>query len=69
LAFLTTEEAIINALIAAKTMTGANGDKLYECPEKRLVEILRKYGRIEEELLERLSPFIKHEKFTHFSRF
>ncbi len=43
-----TEEAIINALIAAETMTGANGNKLFECPEDRLIEILRKYNRIKE---------------------
>ena len=43
-----TEEAIINTLIAAKTMTGANGNKMYECPEERLIEILKEYNRIKE---------------------
>jgi len=41
-----TEESIINALLAAKTMTGKNGTKIYELPEDRLMEILRKYNRI-----------------------
>ena len=41
-----TEEAIINALLAAKTMTGINGNKIYELPEERLLEILKKYNRI-----------------------
>ena len=41
-----TEEAIINALLAAKTMTGVNGHTVYELPEERLIEILRKYNRI-----------------------
>ena len=45
---LATEEAIINALIAAETMTGANGNKMYECPEERLIKILKKYNRITE---------------------
>jgi D-aminopeptidase len=41
-----TEESIINALLAAKTMTGKNGTKIYELPEDRLIEIMRKYNRI-----------------------
>ncbi len=41
-----TEESIINALLAAKTMTGKNGTKIYELPEDRLVEIMKKYNRI-----------------------
>jgi D-aminopeptidase len=41
-----TEEAIINALLAAKTMVGKNNTKIYELPEDRLLEILRKYNRI-----------------------
>jgi len=40
-----TEEAIINALLAAETMTGINGTKVYELPEDRLMEILKKYNR------------------------
>jgi L-aminopeptidase/D-esterase-like protein len=41
-----TEEAIINALVAAETMVGVNGNTLFECPEDRLVQILKKYNRI-----------------------
>ncbi len=41
-----TEEAIINALLAAKTMVGKNNTKIYELPEDRLMEILKKYNRI-----------------------
>jgi L-aminopeptidase/D-esterase-like protein len=45
-----TEEAIINALLAAKTMTGINNNKVYELPEDRLIEILKKYNRLKQEL-------------------
>ncbi|RLD74270.1 MAG: S58 family peptidase, partial [Bacteroidetes bacterium] len=41
-----TEESIINALIAAETMVGVNGTIIYELPETRLIEILKKYNRI-----------------------
>lgn len=41
-----TEEAIVNALIAARTMTGINGNTAYGIPHDRLKEILRKYGRL-----------------------
>jgi L-aminopeptidase/D-esterase-like protein len=40
-----TEEAILNALVAAETMTGANGNKVYALPHDRLKEILKRYGR------------------------
>lgn len=40
------EESIINALLAAKTMTGINGNKIYELPEERLLQILKKYNKI-----------------------
>lgn len=43
-----TEEAILNALVAAKTMVGKNGTTVYEMPEERVIEILKKYGRIKE---------------------
>jgi D-aminopeptidase len=42
-----TEEAIINALLAAKTMTGADDLKVPALPHDRLRDILRKYGRLE----------------------
>lgn len=41
-----TEEAIVNALIAAETMVGANGTKVYAIPHDRLKEVLRKYNRL-----------------------
>jgi L-aminopeptidase/D-esterase-like protein len=42
-----TEEAIINALIAAETMTGMNGRTVSAIPHERVRDILRKYGRLE----------------------
>jgi D-aminopeptidase len=41
-----TEEAIINALVAAKTMVGADGNTAYALPHDRLQDILRKYSRL-----------------------
>jgi L-aminopeptidase/D-esterase-like protein len=41
-----TEESILNALIAAKDMTGKNNTKIYALPQDRLIEILKKYNRI-----------------------
>jgi len=41
-----TEEAIINARIAAETMTGINGNTTYALPHDRLREVLRKYNRL-----------------------
>jgi D-aminopeptidase len=41
-----TEEAIVNALVAAETMTGANNRRVIALPHDRLVELLRKYNRL-----------------------
>jgi L-aminopeptidase/D-esterase-like protein len=41
-----TEEAIVNAMIAAETMEGINGNKVYAIPHDRLISILKKYNRI-----------------------
>jgi D-aminopeptidase len=41
-----TEEAIINALVAAQTMRGINGNTFYALPHERLREVLRKYNRL-----------------------
>jgi L-aminopeptidase/D-esterase-like protein len=41
------EEAVINAMVAAETMEGNNGNKVYALPHKRLIEIMKKYNRIE----------------------
>ncbi len=43
-----TEEAIINALMAAETMEGINGNTLYEIPKDELKELLIKYNRLNE---------------------
>ncbi|MGH7530180.1 MAG: P1 family peptidase [Gemmatimonadales bacterium] len=40
-----TEEAIVNAMIAARTMTGANGLRVTALPHERLRAVLRKYNR------------------------
>ena len=40
-----TEEAIVNALLAAETMTGADDVRVTALPHDRLLEALRKYGR------------------------
>ena len=44
-----TEEAIFNAMIAAETMVGINGNTLFALPHDQLIEVLRRYGRIKEE--------------------
>ena len=41
-----TEEAIVNALVAAETMTGINGNTTYAIPHDRLRAALKKYGRL-----------------------
>ncbi len=40
-----TEEAILNALVAAETMTGIDGVTAHALPHSRLVEVMRAYGR------------------------
>jgi L-aminopeptidase/D-esterase-like protein len=35
-----TEEAIINALVAAETMSGINGNKVHALPHDRLKQVL-----------------------------
>ena len=42
------EEAIINAMVAAETMEGINGNKAYALPHDLLIEVLKKYNRIKE---------------------
>jgi len=41
----TTEEAIINALVAAETMIGRDGNKVLAIPHDRLRQVLKKYKR------------------------
>jgi D-aminopeptidase len=43
-----TEEAVVNALVAAKTMTGADGHTVEALPHDRLREVLKKYNRLVE---------------------
>ncbi len=40
-----TEEAIVNALLAAETMTGRDGITAYALPHERLLECMQAYGR------------------------
>ena len=42
-----TEEAIVNALVAARTMTGINGTRVYGIPHDELRSILKRYDRLE----------------------
>jgi L-aminopeptidase/D-esterase-like protein len=43
-----TEEAIINALVAAETMTGIDNHRVVALPHERLKEVLKKYNRLAE---------------------
>ncbi len=40
------EEAIINAMVAAETMTGINNHTVYALPHRQIQELLEKYGRL-----------------------
>jgi L-aminopeptidase/D-esterase-like protein len=40
-----TEEAIVNALLAAETMTGINGNTKHAIPHARLAQVMKKYNR------------------------
>jgi len=41
-----TEEAIVNALVSAKTMVGINGNTIPELPHEEVQELLVEYGRL-----------------------
>lgn len=41
-----TEEAIVNAMVAAETMIGRDGHKVIALPHERLREVLKKYNRL-----------------------
>jgi D-aminopeptidase len=41
-----TEEAVINAMVAAETMTGIENHKVMSLPHDRLREVLKKYNRL-----------------------
>ncbi len=44
-----TEEAVINAMVAAKTMKGVNDREVIALPHDRLREVLKKYNRLVDE--------------------
>ena len=41
-----TEEAIINALVAAETISGVDGNTAYAIPHDRLKQVMKKYNRL-----------------------
>jgi D-aminopeptidase len=41
-----TEEAVVNAMVAAETMKGINDFEVMALPHDRLREVLRKYNRL-----------------------
>jgi D-aminopeptidase len=41
-----TEEAILNALVAAETMVGRDGNTAHRLPYERLVDVMRRHGRL-----------------------
>jgi len=41
-----TEEAVVNAMLAAETMTGADGIRVLRLPGDRVVAAFRKYNRM-----------------------
>jgi L-aminopeptidase/D-esterase-like protein len=43
-----TEEAILNAMVAAETMKGFGGNTVFALPHNRLKVILKKYNRLQE---------------------
>ncbi len=42
-----TEEAIVNAIVVARTMTGINGNTVHALPHDRLRAVLTKYNRLQ----------------------
>ena len=45
-----TEEAIINALVAAEDLEGINGNKWFAIPHDRIREILKKYSKLQADI-------------------
>ena len=41
-----TEEAVVNSMVAAETMTGINGATYYGLPHKELIRILKKHNKL-----------------------
>ena len=46
-AALATEEAIVNAMIAAETMKGRDDNVSFAIPHDRLVDVMKKYNRLD----------------------
>lgn len=42
-----TEEAVVNSMLAAETMTGYDGHKIVALPHERLREVMKKYSRLQ----------------------
>ncbi len=42
-----TEEAIVNAMVGAETMTGFNGTRVYALPHDKLQNVLKKHDRLQ----------------------
>lgn len=40
------EEAVVNAMLAAETMDGINGNKAYGLPHQAVLDVLKKYNRV-----------------------
>jgi hypothetical protein len=45
------EEAIINAMIAAETMEGINGNTSYRLPHDATIEVLKKFNRFQPNII------------------
>ena len=43
-----TEEAIINSLFAAETTKGRDGHEIKELPEKEVLDLMKKYGKLKD---------------------
>ena len=41
-----TEEAVVNVMVAAESMTGINGHSVPALPHDKLREVLKKYNRL-----------------------
>jgi D-aminopeptidase len=41
-----TEEAILNALTAAQTMVGRDGNRIFALPLERFIDVMRRHGRL-----------------------
>ncbi|QDE89775.1 aminopeptidase [Myxococcus xanthus] len=41
-----TQEAILNSMLASDTMTGAEGSRAFGLPQERLIQVMKKHGRL-----------------------